>query len=284
MRTLLWIGGVALIFALALPFVSAWRWQQASARLATRLAAQADHETAAGRPLPHGTMTALPAVVERYLRRALPDQPDDVARAEIQQEGDFRTSPADDAWRPFSATQTFIASPPGFIWDARIRMAPAMPVFVRDAYVEGRGSMQASVLGLFSVVNEAGVPELDAGALSRFLAESIWFPTRLRPGPRVTWEAIDDRSARATLVDGPTSASLEFRFDEHDDIVEVYAPDRFREVEGRYEPTPWSVTCHTHEVHDGIRIPTECEVAWHLPEGPFPYWRGRVVDVRYTRR
>jgi hypothetical protein len=34
-------------------------------------------------------------------------------------------------------------------------------------------------------------------------------------------------------------------------------------------------------MHDGICIPTEGEVAWLLPEGPKPYWRGRITSLRY---
>jgi hypothetical protein len=48
--------------------------------------------------------------------------------------------------------------------------------------------------------------------LARCLGEAIWFPTALLPGPDVRWEAVDDGTAQATVVDGPVSASAEFRF------------------------------------------------------------------------
>ena len=32
---------------------------------------------------------------------------------------------------------------------------------------------------------------------------------------------------------------------------------------------------------DGMRVPTRGEVAWLLPEGPKPYWRGEVTALRY---
>jgi hypothetical protein len=28
-------------------------------------------------------------------------------------------------------------------------------------------------------------------------------------------------------------------------------------------------------------VPIEAEVAWLLPEGARPYWRGRIVDIGY---
>jgi hypothetical protein len=34
---------------------------------------------------------------------------------------------------------------------------------------------------------------------------------------------------------------------------------------------------------DGFMIPTTGEVAWVLPEGRAPYWRGQLIDVRFER-
>jgi hypothetical protein len=30
-----------------------------------------------------------------------------------------------------------------------------------------------------------------------------------------------------------------------------------------------------------MRVPLEAEVAWILPDGPKPYWRGRIVEIVY---
>jgi len=30
-------------------------------------------------------------------------------------------------------------------------------------------------------------------------------------------------------------------------------------------------------------VPTAAEVTWHLPEGLFTYWRGRVIEFRVLR-
>ena len=177
---------------------------------------------------------------------------------------------------------TSSSGPPGFVWDARIQMVPLVSVRVRDAYVDGAGSMHASIAGLFSVVNDRGSRELDLGALQRYLAEAVWLPTALLPGPGLSWEAMDAERARATMTDGRLTVSAEFSFNGAGDVVEVFIPDRFREMDGRYEPTPWAVACAGHEVRDGFRIPVSCVVEWRLPAGPMPYWRGRVVGIRYT--
>jgi hypothetical protein len=47
--------------------------------------------------------------------------------------------------------------------------------------------------------------------------------------------------------------------------------------------TPWSGVFSEHREFDGIQVPAYAEVTWHLPEGPFTYWRGHVTEFRLVR-
>jgi hypothetical protein len=47
--------------------------------------------------------------------------------------------------------------------------------------------------------------------------------------------------------------------------------------------TAWSGAFGEYRTFDGLRVPTVAEVTWHLPEGPFTYWRGRVAEFRVLR-
>jgi len=162
-----------------------------------------------------------------------------------------------------------------------MRMAPLMDVRVRDTYLAGKGSMQARTFAVIPVMDAMGKAELDAGALQRYLAEAIWFPTALLPGKGVTWSAIDDTKALATLTDSGTTVSLEFRFNEKGEVSGVFSPGRFREEKGKYILTPWAVRVWNYEERDGMRIPIEGEVEWQLPAGRLPYWKGKIVDVKF---
>ena len=220
----------------------------------------------------------LPAPVARFMARSLPPGQKRIKSARLQQTGEFFVN---GAWHPLEARQVFTASPPAFVWDARIRMAPLVSVYVRDAYVAGGASMRARMMALYPLVNQSNAPELNAGALMRYLGEAAWLPTRLMPGDGLSWKAIDDRQAEATLTDGQTSASLRFTIDEAGSITEIYAAARFREVNGQYVPTPWRVRALGQEVKGGVRLMSPAEAEWILPEGPQPYWRGRIVSVEY---
>jgi hypothetical protein len=63
-------------------------------------------------------------------------------------------------WAPFTSDQTATMRRPGFDWDARIRMAPGVNVYVHDAYVAGKGMLHAAVLGLVTVADQRDTPEI----------------------------------------------------------------------------------------------------------------------------
>jgi hypothetical protein len=224
--------------------------------------------------------TTLPPPVQRYLDRALRPDMRPVTVARLEQEGEFRLGTA---WKPFRATQVFRLAPPAFCWDADIRMAPGLHVLVRDGYDAGRGSMQGALGGLFTLVRAGGGPEIASAALQRFLAEAMWFPMALWPGPRLAWTPIDERAARATLTDGEVTAAIEFRFDEQGDVVSAFTPARFRAEQGRFVPMPWGGQVLEWAEHDGVRIASAVEVGWYEPGGFAPFYRGRVASVRYER-
>lgn len=262
-------------FAAAVPFAGHLRWTRASGEMIRSIDAAMKPALDA---FTRDRVSTLPDPVARYFRRALPEGQRYVRRAEFEQRGEFL---ANGTWRPFTATQVFSGEPAGFVWDARIWMLPVVPVYVRDSYLNGVGSMEGRMFGVYPVVNQRNTPELNAGALMRYLGEAAWFPTTLLPNRQVQWSAIDADSARATLTDRGISVSLDFTFTPEGDIAEIYAPDRFREVEGRYVPTPWRVRALGHEPFHGIRVMSPAEVAWVLPDGPLAYWRGRITRANY---
>ena len=263
------------------------RWQRASERLMDRVARGA---TRRSEPISLSLLAPLPAPVRRYFRLVLRDGQSPIRAVRLTQEGTFRIQESADpaaGWQPFTATESFSADPPGFVWDARIRVAPLIDVRARDTYIEGRASMLGAVLGLLPVVGESDTEELREGALQRYLAESVWFPTALLPRPGLLWAEIDDAHARATLTDGGTTVSLDFAFAPAGEISETFSPGRLRAVpgeQGRYERQPWGGRYRHYEDRGGVRIPLEAEVYWVSRGREQPYYRGRIVRIDFDGR
>ena len=253
------------------------RWNAETAREIERLRGSAG----AGEPprVSFARFDELPAPVARYFRFALRENAPLIRAARVAHAGDFNL---DGRWIPFTSEQYFTARPPGFVWDARMRMNGLLPVRVRDGYFGGQGSMTAKILGLFPVANAGGADErLAQGALMRFLAEAVWLPTALLPRDGLHWSPIDDARARATLADAGVTVALDFTFDEAGAVTGIFAPARYREMNGEYRAYPWTGRFWHYEDCGGFRIPTAGEVAWQMPEGPLPYWRGRVAAAFY---
>jgi hypothetical protein len=220
----------------------------------------------------------LPDPVRRYFQNVLRPGQELVRQVRHVQSGEFRLG---DRWRPLAATQVHSTQPPGFVWDARIRIAPGLSVYVRDTYARGAGSMRAQILGLIPVADAGGTPEFAASALQRYLGEAIWFPTALLPSQGVRWTALSHSEARATLTDGDTTVSLDFRFNAEGEITGAFTGSRYREVAGRFEPTPWECRCSEYAEQGGMRVPLAAEVAWQLAGEMSPYWRARIADIAY---
>ncbi|MEG4046649.1 DUF6920 family protein [Microcoleus sp. Pol17_C1] len=224
----------------------------------------------------------LPQPVQRYFRAVLEDGQPLIATARVSHEGTFNMSETAEKWSAFNSTQLVITQRPGFDWDGRIAMSPGINAFVHDAYISGEGILHAALLGLVTLADIRGTPEAAQGERMRFFAEAAWYPTRLLPSQGVRWEAIDNSSARATLQDGDTAVSLDFRFDQAGLIASIRTEARPRTVNGGLVFAPWIGRFWDYELRDGMRIPLSGEVAWQLPDGSLlPYWRGRITNIAY---
>ena len=272
------ILGLTIIITVALIYGSR-RWESATKEMHAKL-------EAARRPIGRKTyspddLIGLPAPVQKYFRAVIKDGQPIVSVVHVELSGSINMSATGDKWKRFTSTQRVIVQRPGFDWEGHIEMMPGLTARVHDAYIAGEGVLHATLFGLVSLANLRGTPEIAQGELMRFFAEAAFYPTALLPSQGVQWKAIDDLSAKATLIDGATAVTLLFRFDKNGLIKSVLAEARGRTVAGVVIPTPWEVRWSNYELHDGMRIPTEGEVAWLLAEGPKPYFRGRITSLRY---
>jgi hypothetical protein len=138
-----------------------------------------------------------------------------------------------------------------------------------------------SVLSALALASEAGSRELNSGALHRYLAEAVWYPTALLPQSGVAWSPIGDRSALATLSHGDASVSLEFRFDEAGYVAGIYSPGRFGRLNGHYKRAPWEGHFRDYREWCGVRVPSYGEVGWWVDGSLQLVWKGHISDVRY---
>jgi hypothetical protein len=224
----------------------------------------------------------LPAPVRRFFRAALTEGWPPVTAAFFEHEGTFNMSETGESWKRFTSTQRVVIDRPGFDWDARIEMFPAITAYVHDAYIAGEGILFGKVAGLITVIDMPRDRELARSELMRWFAEAAWYPTALLPAGGVRWTAVDDSTADATMRDGDITLTLRFRFGPDGLIESVRAGSRGHvAADGTVEQLPWEGRWSGWERRGGMVIPTEGEVGWVFPDGYRPYWRGRIVRIEY---
>lgn len=271
----------SLILLIVLMALLAWgrlNWSQYTSRLSEKLISDSVNSD---QHVNLDEVALLPDPVKRYFHHVLKNGQPIINRAHISQIGGFRAKPEMTEWSEMKADQHFSATPKAFVWNSHISILPMLSINVCDAYTNGKGKMKGKLISLITLIDAHDEEELNQGALQRYLAEAVWFPTSLLPSQGVTWEEINHSQAKATLSDSGITVSLEFEFNEKGEAVSVYTPARYREVAGHYELTPWKGTFTEYIDAGGYRIPSEGKVEWHLKDKKYPYWRAKIVDVSY---
>ena len=271
-------AGIAVV-AIAFAIVGGGsRWTSATAEATARLTPA----TAPAAPaVAFSALEGLPAPVQRYLRMALREGQPRVASAHLRQSGRLRTGVESSQWLDFEATETIAPEAPGFVWDARIRLAPFVHAAMRDSYIGGTGSAAVALQSAFVLSAQSGGHELDAGDLYRLLAEAAWAPTLLLPRAGLTWARINDHRALASLTQGGETATVEFRFNDAGEIAGIFAAERPRSYGTTYVGTPWEGRFNRYVTVDGMRVPQAGEVGWWVDDRWIPVWRATVTQFRY---
>lgn len=149
------------------------------------------------------------------------------------------------------------------------------------SYIAGKGLLQAALFGLYTMADVSGGGEIAKGEFMRFFAEAPWYPTALLPSQGVRWEAVDDRSANATIVDGPLTLTLLFRFN-NAGLIESFRAEARGAMDGKeMAMIPWEGNWSNYQVRDGMTVPLTGEVAWIRAEGRQPYFIGTVTSLNY---
>ncbi len=276
-KTVVIVAGLLLLSVMVIILINQIRINRRNSRYVDELLEQAN-ASSSGR-FKADDVEGLPAPVKRYLNTVIPEDQPYAESVRLEQSGKFRIGGLDSPWSDMTATQHFTVAPPGFVWDAKIRMFPLMNVRVVDMYKSGEGSLNAKLLSTITVADQKPEPEVNSGELMRYLAESVWFPTALLPDQGVMWTAVSDEEARATIEYGDTMASLIFHSNEQNLVDRVFSDQRYREVEGEFEPTSWTGFFSNYQEKNGMLIPLDGMVQWNLEKGNLTYWKGHVDEI-----
>jgi hypothetical protein len=101
-------------------------------------------------------------------------------------------------------------------------------------------------------------------------------------GDSVSWEPIDQRSARVGFTLGPNTVHATLKFDEHCDLVDFVSDDRLVLAADNktFTPQRWSTPLRDHRAFGTYRVAGHGEGWWHPPDGEFAYLEMDLIRVR----
>jgi hypothetical protein len=194
--------------------------------------------------------------------------------------GEMRPSPSA-RWIPFSAEQVIDARRSSFRWEARYRGGRMGLVAVADAYEEGRGRLVVKLGGVIPIQKVLG-PEVDRGELQRYLASIVLCPSIVLNHGSLEWTAVGPLTLRVRDREDPTGATVDVEMSAEGRPL-VCRADRPRVVGKQTILTPWSGIGSEFRDWEGLCVASRVEASWHLPDGPFTYYRGEVTSFVLLR-
>jgi hypothetical protein len=220
------------------------------------------------RPLTEDDLAPLPAPVRRYVRatgavgRPVP------RNLRIEFDAVMRRKPGDPGMAARSVQYNFFDQPARlFFMTARMY---GLPVRALHVYRHEAATFQVRVASLVNLVDQHG-PEISRAETVTVLNDLCAFAPGRLVDPRLSWQAIDDRSAGVELANGPHRVAATLLFDERDDLVDFWSDDRPDSSGGRFVPMRWSTPLGDHRDFGGLRLPRRGSTAYARPEGPFTY-------------
>jgi hypothetical protein len=221
------------------------------------------------------SLVGLPAPVQRSLQRSGVLGEPVPSLVSLSQRGEILLG---NRWMPFTATESYTLTPPSFRWEAVVRFAGVPLAWANDSLTDGRGRMHVRILRLFTVVDETG-PEMNQGAVMRWLNETMWFP-HVWTTDIISWTPVDDRSAIGSVTVGDLTVEAEFRFDDVGRLIDFHA-DRYRIDNSGSELAPWSTPISGHRRFGDLELPSAGSAVWTGDSGELDYIRLEVTDISF---
>lgn len=225
-------------------------------------------------------LNSLPPQVKQWLQNIGLVGKEKIHTVYFKQKGTMKLKPDQDKWSDALAEQYITTDKPAFIWKVKMEMSPFVKVAGRDYFVDGEGKMLMKVASLIPVVNVSHNTKVNQSTLQRFLLELPWYPS-MALSPFITWEEVNEHSARATMTYKGTSGSAVFHFDNNGDLLKVSAY-RYKENGDNAELIECVGEVKENTVIEGIKIPTNLHVSWVLDEGLFTWYRLEIYDVNFN--
>lgn len=224
-------------------------------------------------------ISLLPEPVQRYLNyTGFIEAPKSNMTEVIWTKSKIRFSP-NKKWMQLTTLQYVFSSSATRLAYMHARLAGLLPFEGRDRYHNGSGHMYGKLAKTIPIFNNRS-KEVALGGAVILLAESLLEPT-IAFQHYITWQPIDENTAKATLRNDTLEISGRFYFNDWGEYIRFESDDRPYDLgKGKYETKPFSINLGEYREADGYKMANRVSATWHLEGGDFTYWNGRIAGLR----
>ncbi|WP_375581253.1 DUF6544 family protein [Marivirga tractuosa] len=224
-------------------------------------------------------ISELPKPVKRWLKNSGAIGKPIITKGKVIQEAKMKMNTDQKNWLEAKAVQYSIMDTPSFIWIVDVKMNKLVNFQGRDKFYDGKGEMLIKLNALVKVVNEKG-EKLNEGTMQRYLGEMVWFPS-LAVSEYITWEQINDSTAKATMDYQGTKATGTFFFNSNGDFIK-FSADRFKGNEADSKRYEWVLTVDDYKTFEGIKVPSKMKATWKLENMDWNWLKLEIKDIKYN--
>lgn len=218
---------------------------------------------------------SLPVLVQRWLDRAVPKDLGLPSRIQVEQEG---TMDIRGRWTPFKASGIYTASPLSFNWRARLQMLPGVWIVAEDGHDGDHGWGGAKLWGLISMGKRTDSEVLESQVV-RNLAELAFLPSFVLSAPSLRWTDAGDNTFEVRSGVGDKEIMVRFELSDQGDVIRARSSSRPYDIPDGYAEAPWNYEYSDHRDFSGVRIPAVAVARFDKEDGPWEYFRGRIISI-----
>jgi hypothetical protein len=232
-----------------------------------------------GAPLTEAELAPLPAPVQRYIRASGALGQPRVHDFRAHWTGRIRAA-VDQPWMDFTAEQMNTFDPPRrfFFMDAVMK---GLPVDVFHRFDEAGATMRVRLLSAKTMV-DAGGPGLTRSETVTLFNDLCLFAPGELVRPAITWEAVDEHTARAHYTQGVDTISATLHFNDADELVDFESEDRSADPDGQSGPQRWTTPVSAYARVGPARVAQTAEVRWHPATGAWTYGEFTLTDLAWN--
>jgi len=230
----------------------------------------ADSSNTAPKYFHEDQIAKLPPPVQRYFKNVLKEGQPYIQFVRLKHSGQFKTN-IHKAWTDIKGIQYFSTNTPAFIWKGTTSLFSAI-----DQYVNGIGELKVLLFANFPIMHFKG-EEYNEGEISRWLTESIWFPTNLLPSERVAWTEINNASAQLTFVHNGIRLSIIVCINAAGEIVEMQT----KRMMSLHKREDWVIRISNYRLMNNVKVPLSATAIWKIKNIEYPYAKFNVDYIEY---